>query len=362
VKIKRLFGLLLLLTLVLCGCAGYRFQKGVKPYGSGYVVSRDGLLIPEYTIGENKAAPELPLAKERFKRRRYIVERYYKQLGDVENRFKRFVWDPPKDFLKIIFGQFKLPFIAISDYKYRHNPEYKKKIDQKDKETEEKEKGKISQIKKGLSDYVKADLAKEKGQITPVVEPQAVKEVPVTAPVEPTQATKETLTAPATTPEKAPEATLQPTVSQPQEQPKPTNIEQADKTPAPEAKISETAPGLPETQVPLQEAQKEEKLPQELPPLVSSSDKISAVIIAKPGKGYSPLTVRFYGSKSRSKEGKIVSYRWDFGDGDISTKKNPINTYYSGSFIPRYFTVILSVRDEKGNIAQSSTKIEVLNK
>ncbi|MBM3245753.1 MAG: PKD domain-containing protein [Candidatus Omnitrophica bacterium] len=91
-------------------------------------------------------------------------------------------------------------------------------------------------------------------------------------------------------------------------------------------------------------------------------DEPVAIIIAKPSQGLSPLRVRFSGNKSYAAKKRIVSYSWDFGDGETSQKVNPVNTYYSSTFTPRYFTVTLTVRDEKGNSATATTKIEVLNK
>jgi PKD repeat protein len=87
-----------------------------------------------------------------------------------------------------------------------------------------------------------------------------------------------------------------------------------------------------------------------------------AVITASPKKGYSPLTVHFSGTKSRSAHSKIIAYSWDFGDGDTSSKPNPVNTYYSGSVEPKYFSVVLTVTDDNGNTATSTMAVEVLNK
>ena len=95
---------------------------------------------------------------------------------------------------------------------------------------------------------------------------------------------------------------------------------------------------------------------------IKSPQEISAVIIAKPAKGLSPLRVNFYGDKSRSPQGRIISYEWDFGDGDTSTKKNPRNVYWSTTFGSRYFTVTLTVRDAQGNASTDSSVIEVLGK
>ena len=107
----------------------------------------------------------------------------------------------------------------------------------------------------------------------------------------------------------------------------------------------------------------EKVLPPVVPqPIVPQPVEIKAIIIAKPAKGYSPLKVSFSGQKSYSKPGKIISYFWDFGDGDTSTKKNPENTYWSTTYGPRNFIATLTVRDEAGNRSSASTIIEVITK
>ena len=87
-----------------------------------------------------------------------------------------------------------------------------------------------------------------------------------------------------------------------------------------------------------------------------------AVITAAPLKGQSPLRVRFGGGRSHSTGARIVSYSWDFGDGDTSSKKDPLNTYWSTTYGSRYFTATLTVRDSQGNIATASAAIEVTTK
>jgi DNA polymerase III gamma/tau subunit len=87
-----------------------------------------------------------------------------------------------------------------------------------------------------------------------------------------------------------------------------------------------------------------------------------AIIVARPVKGYSPLKVHFSASRSRAAKGKIVSYEWDFGDQDKSKKPSAINTFYSGTFEPKQFTVTLTVQDDRGNVGIATTNIEVLNK
>lgn len=89
---------------------------------------------------------------------------------------------------------------------------------------------------------------------------------------------------------------------------------------------------------------------------------IKAVIAASALKGFSPLKVKFNGSGSSSADGKIISYRWDFGDGDTSRLARVSNTYISMSYGVREYNVKLTVEDEKGNISFAETTVYVDNK
>ncbi|MFH0912666.1 MAG: hypothetical protein V1884_00050 [Candidatus Omnitrophota bacterium] len=153
--------ILVALTVFLSGCATYKFQQGAKPYDKGYVVSRDGYAIAEYTIGKNNSVPDLQLAKRRFKRRKNTVEHYYKKMGCIENRFKMTFVDPCIMFLKAIGGVFRLPLIAISDYKYEHNPEYREKIIKREEEQDAKEEVRIQRLKDTLNIYIEKKITQE---------------------------------------------------------------------------------------------------------------------------------------------------------------------------------------------------------
>ncbi len=291
------------------GCATYKFQLGKKPYDKGYVVTRDDYAILEYTLaGDNSLPDTLQLAKERFHRRRKIVEHYYKKMGYIDNHFKMAFWNPCIYTLKTMRGLFRLPFVAISDYRYEHNPAYRDRITKLEEEKELRQEGYIQELKEKLRGYIEQrDMSQEEPRL-----PATAKEI------EPNQeVVAQTL----------------------------AHIEKkvAEKKPKPGLKKSKNAG--------ISVSGKKELISQPV-----------AVIIAKPINGLSPLTVRFYGYKSQAKGGKIVSYDWDFGDGDASTKINPTNIYYSGSFQPQYFDVTLTVKDDKGNSVQATTTIEVLNK
>jgi len=153
---------LLILSLVLSGCATYKFDLSQPPYSKGFVVTRDYRTIPEYTIGEgNNVAESLELAEQRFKRRRKTVESYYKQMDIIENNFARFFWTPMAMIGKTVVGVFRLPFMAYSDYRYYRDPEYKARVIEKDNELEALEQARLEKLKNELSAYIQEDLSEE---------------------------------------------------------------------------------------------------------------------------------------------------------------------------------------------------------
>ena len=339
---------LVLMAMFISGCATYKFQHGKPPYDAGYVVTRDGLTIPEYTLGENNSVPDMKVAEHRFKRRRKIVEYYYQEMGLMQSRLEEIVWNPAAGFVKFITGIFRLPFIAASNHKYEHNPEYRQKVQKQEEEKQAREDARKQRFKGALASYLQRDLKYEGSLgLTPV----ASKEV---EPFVQTAAVKE-------------DAALVPAESAIPGEKEPELIQEAPASVGP----------LPATQSSaVVEEYKEEvaavvapkpvaaKPVAAVPPprKIDLSRQLTAVIVAKPASGFSPLKVKFYGNKSYCPKGRIVSYEWDFGDGDKSTKMNPANIYYSGSYLSQYFTVTLTVQDNSGNTAQASAVIEVKNK
>jgi len=320
---------LFVLVLFLSGCATYKFQRGKAPYDKGYVVSRDNYTIPEYTIGRDNSAPDLELAKERLKRRRKIVECYYKQMGYIENQLKMVFWDPAVMFVKLASGVFRLPSIALSDYRYAHNPKYRERIRKLQDEKDTQEEARIKNLKEALNEYIQHDIASEQDKV--------VRGKTMDTTLSQKASLNETLDRVEQEMNKEKEPSQEELVETKEEQPH-MRIEQK-----PKIHIEEKV-GSWRTQ--------RTELPRQP----------EAVIIAKPTKGLSPLRVHFYGYKSYAPKGKIVSYIWDFGDGETSTEKNPINTYWSTNYGSTYFTATLTIEDDKGNTATASTIIEVMTK
>jgi len=295
--------ILLFFAFILSGCATYKFQKSASSGSQGYLACYNGEPILEYTVGKEKSLPDLTLAKKRFKRRRPTVEHYYKQMGQIEPRLKELFWEPPAMLADFLGGILRWPFIAAADYKYNHNPKYKERMDRLDEEKETFEKARINSLKEKLAAYIAEDLAKEhpsQGVVTTAL------------------------------PASKPQPEVLPVTQKPLQQAPILPVIQGTVTPA-------TAPAV--------------QPPVEIKPV--------AVITAKPVKGYSPLIVKFSGQKSYSKSGKIVSYLWDFGDGDTSTKKNPENTYWSATYGARNFSVTLTVKDAAGLTSSTTLIIEV---
>jgi hypothetical protein len=262
-------------------------------------------------------------------------------MGQIESRLKGLFWDPPAMVIDFIGGILRWPFIASADYKYNHNSKYRAKVDRLDEEKDELEIARISKLKKELGAYIAKDIAEESGG-RGVVEnalSQSLPE-PELLPPDKREPVKTEMPLPIVEP------------SVPEIVPAPVMIKEAP------ASLPVVEPVLPATVEPESKIEPVVFKDKPLPALRSAVPV--AVIMAKPIKGYSPLKVNFSGQKSYSKSGRIVSYLWDFGDGDTSTKKNPENTYLSTTFGSRNFTVTLTVKDETGSTSSATSNIEVM--
>ena len=392
-KVIILLGAIFLLS----GCATYKFYHGKAPYNKGYVVSRDDYTILEYTLGKNDTVPSnIKVAKQRFQRRRNTVEDAYKRMGYVDNHFTMLMWKPAIYLLKMVGGVFSLPFVAVSDYRYGHNPKYRERVKKLEEEQDLKEANRIKSLKDKLNEYVQKDLDIEEvvfgKKSSLLVIPEQAKtevikeEVIVSEPKEikpeditQEQAKQEAIIKPkeeVVVTEKIEPVLEKPAVVQEKIiEPVVNKTEAAEeKSEAAAAKIEE--PVVQEAEVVAEkpvaveadtQASKEKtdavaELVKEVTQAKSNKKEIKAVIIAKPVKGYSPLRVKFSGAQSRSPYGKIIDYAWALGDGDSAAKSSAINTFWSGSFGSKTYTVTLNVQDDKGNTGQSSVLIEVLNK
>jgi len=80
-----------------------------------------------------------------------------------------------------------------------------------------------------------------------------------------------------------------------------------------------------------------------------------ASIIASTASGKAPLAISFSGLNSIDPDGRIVSYRWNFGDGYTMTGSRVSHTYRKTG----KFTVTLTVIDNKGASNSCTTAITV---
>jgi hypothetical protein len=162
----KYFSLVIILVFIVTGCAAYKFESSAKLYGAGYVVKRNERVIPEYTMGPDEQAPQdLKLAKERFDRRKSVVKYYYGKMGYIDSLFKMYSLDYFKFMGNVIFGVFKLPFMAYSYYKYEKDPKYRQKIDKLEVEADQKEEARIRSWQDKLNQYIKKDLGKEESSL-----------------------------------------------------------------------------------------------------------------------------------------------------------------------------------------------------
>jgi len=89
--------------------------------------------------------------------------------------------------------------------------------------------------------------------------------------------------------------------------------------------------------------------------LFSSSPR--AEFSADPEFAFPPLTVHFDASASSSPNGAIVSYAWNFKDGETDTGVNVTHTFYEKGVYP----VTLTVTDSTGAVAAITHNVEALN-
>ena len=95
---------------------------------------------------------------------------------------------------------------------------------------------------------------------------------------------------------------------------------------------------------------------------VSDSDSVTITVVPNQAPtadavadllaGKAPLAVQFDGTGSTDGDGSIVSYAWDFGDGDSSTIAEPAHTFAAGTH-----TVVLTVTDDSGATDTASVTI-----
>ena len=141
------------------GCVPlYKFQKDERPY-QGYVVKRNEYLIPEFTTDTEKKAPEsLEAAKQRLKRRKATVVRYYRKMELIA----------PPDFVTFpkLFGNtflfiFRWPFVITHEIRYSRSPAYRQRQDARAEHKYQKELAQKRQLQEELNQYIRQDVENE---------------------------------------------------------------------------------------------------------------------------------------------------------------------------------------------------------
>lgn len=90
--------------------------------------------------------------------------------------------------------------------------------------------------------------------------------------------------------------------------------------------------------------------------LSSPKPPAAAITAVVPATGATPLTVAFDGSYSFDVDGTIVSYAWDFGNGDTDTILRPVYTFTD----PGTYEVTLTVTDNDGMSHEQSVSVEAM--
>jgi hypothetical protein len=273
------------------------------------------------------------------------VEQYYQKMGLLKSRYEETFLEPPVMLAKLVGGFFRLPFIAYSNYKYEHDPKYREQMIKIEDEKFNAERTRLKTLRDELNAYVQKDLRAEypKPQVAQVMSEGE-------KPAEEVAVQEEWLAEEAEAP--GPEIKTPAQGEIPQKEVKAAQQQ--------EKAMSEE---IEKTKIKAEKVRiKEEKAKTRAVKAKPVAGQPVAIIVARPLKGFSPLKVHFSSGNSRSANARIIAYEWDFGDGDKSTKPNPVNTYYSSSFEPRIFKATLTVTDSKGGVAATSIEIEVLNK
>ncbi|MBL7473173.1 PKD domain-containing protein [Robertkochia sediminum] len=91
--------------------------------------------------------------------------------------------------------------------------------------------------------------------------------------------------------------------------------------------------------------------------IVGVPSALVAVAQSDVTSGEAPLTVNFTGSSSQAGTDPIVSYNWDFGDGNTATVADPVHTYQA----PGEYVAVLTVTDEQGLQATDEINITILD-
>ncbi|MBU2540379.1 MAG: hypothetical protein KJ593_00595 [Candidatus Omnitrophica bacterium] len=146
-------------AVFLSGCAAiYKIERAGKKYNNGYVVKRNEVIIPEFTIDNQGKAPEdIKTAEQRLKRRKKKILHFYEEIGYFGSR----VMENTRLFLASFSAPFRAPVEGAKYHKYENDPDYRAKIDAQDEEEERIEQERIESIQAQMQQYIEEDLRLE---------------------------------------------------------------------------------------------------------------------------------------------------------------------------------------------------------
>lgn len=146
-------------SFFLSGCATtFTFAPGGKKYDNGYVVKRNDVIVPEFTIDKlGKAPADLNVAKARFKRRKKTIIHFYQKMG----YFGSEITEDAQLFLSAFTVPVRTPIEGVKYNKYKNDPAYRAKIDAQDLEEEKKEQERLKVTEDKMHEYIEKDTASE---------------------------------------------------------------------------------------------------------------------------------------------------------------------------------------------------------
>lgn len=146
-------------SLFLCGCATtFTFAPGGKKYDNGYVVKRNDVIVPEFTVDKlGKAPADLNVAKARFKRRKKTIIHFYQEMG----YFGSTITEDAGLFLSAFTVPVRTPIEGVRYNKYKNDPAYRAKIDAQDLEEQKQEQEKLKSLEVEMRKYIEKDIAFE---------------------------------------------------------------------------------------------------------------------------------------------------------------------------------------------------------
>ncbi|MBU1122591.1 MAG: hypothetical protein ABIH71_02900 [Candidatus Omnitrophota bacterium] len=108
---KKILTIGIIVLFILSGCSpAYRFVRG-NEVNKGYLVKKGRTEMPYFTVDISRQYPQnLKLARERFKRRREFIEKYYR------NEYPELFEGPFKSCIKFLSFYVFLPIAILREY------------------------------------------------------------------------------------------------------------------------------------------------------------------------------------------------------------------------------------------------------